>query len=152
MAGLGSAAAAFLLVLVVASVAGAANDDKIYVHIVPHSHDDVGWLKTVDEYFYGGNITWPSEPFHVQSSTPCNLTFCMPLCQRVLAKLMRTSVRPGCGYSCVSYTCAHVDTMCDAAIMQASSRIKSQLRPLYLTILRSFRNESIAYGYKTLRS
>lgn len=57
MAGLGSAAAAFLLVLVVASVAGAAKDEKVYVHIVPHSHDDVGWLKTVDEYFYGGNIT-----------------------------------------------------------------------------------------------
>jgi hypothetical protein len=23
------------------------------VHLIPHSHDDVGWLKTVDQYFYG---------------------------------------------------------------------------------------------------
>lgn len=25
----------------------------ITVHVAPHSHDDVGWLKTVDEYFDG---------------------------------------------------------------------------------------------------
>eukprot|EP00095_Tigriopus_kingsejongensis_P004818 maker-scaffold769_size100554-snap-gene-0.18 protein:Tk04818 transcript:maker-scaffold769_size100554-snap-gene-0.18-mRNA-1 annotation:"lysosomal alpha-mannosidase (mannosidase alpha class 2b member 1)" len=37
--------------------AGQARDRRISgafnVHLVPHSHDDVGWLKTLDEYFYG---------------------------------------------------------------------------------------------------
>jgi lysosomal alpha-mannosidase len=27
--------------------------DKLNVHIVPHTHDDVGWIRTVEEYFYG---------------------------------------------------------------------------------------------------
>lgn len=25
----------------------------LHVHLVPHSHDDVGWLKNPDEYYYG---------------------------------------------------------------------------------------------------
>jgi len=32
-----------------------AGDNKITVHIVPHTHDDVGWLKTVDQYYLGAN-------------------------------------------------------------------------------------------------
>ena len=31
------------------------DDEKLQVHLVPHTHDDVGWLKTVDEYYYGAN-------------------------------------------------------------------------------------------------
>ncbi len=29
--------------------------DKLTVHLVHHTHDDVGWLKTVDEYFTGAD-------------------------------------------------------------------------------------------------
>ena len=32
-------------------------DKEIHVHIVPHSHDDMGWLKNIDEYYYGMKST-----------------------------------------------------------------------------------------------
>lgn len=37
------------------TVMGSRNNQPLNVHIVAHSHDDVGWLKTVDEYYSGTN-------------------------------------------------------------------------------------------------
>ena len=28
-------------------------DQKVTVHIIPHTHTDVGWTKTIDEYYSG---------------------------------------------------------------------------------------------------
>ncbi|KAI3876350.1 hypothetical protein MKX03_032948, partial [Papaver bracteatum] len=30
-------------------------EGKLNVHLVLHSHDDVGWLKTIDQYYVGSN-------------------------------------------------------------------------------------------------
>ncbi|XP_026429937.1 alpha-mannosidase-like [Papaver somniferum] len=56
---------AVLLALWSTCVAGFVNyntgasvvEGKLNVHLVPHSHDDVGWLKTIDQYYVGLNNT-----------------------------------------------------------------------------------------------
>ena len=44
-------AAYSLLLLLMASLLALAS--SLTVHLVPHTHDDVGWLKTVDQYYVG---------------------------------------------------------------------------------------------------
>ena len=45
------------------------NDPNVTVHLIPHSHDDVGWLKTVDEYYYGSktNIQWAGVQYTIDT-------------------------------------------------------------------------------------
>ena len=33
----------------------ANQDEQLYVHLIAHTHDDVGWLKTVDQYYTGSD-------------------------------------------------------------------------------------------------
>ena len=53
------------ITLTTSKLSTTSDDGVLNVHIVPHTHDDVGWLKTVEEYFYGLNQT--IQHAHVQS-------------------------------------------------------------------------------------
>ena len=47
----------FSVVGLAASAAAKAEDDKLQVHLIMHTHDDPGWLKTADQYYTGANAS-----------------------------------------------------------------------------------------------
>ena len=40
-----------------AMVANGETPEKLTIHLVPHTHDDIGWLKTIDEYYSGTDMS-----------------------------------------------------------------------------------------------
>lgn len=45
------------------------NTTELTIHAIPHSHDDVGWLKTMTQYFYGDkqDIQWAGVQYTIDT-------------------------------------------------------------------------------------
>lgn len=53
---------------------------KLNVHLVPHSHDDVGWLKTIDQYYVGSNNSIQVTLTHSHTCSLSYITFKVLMC------------------------------------------------------------------------
>lgn len=54
---------------------GGVVEGKLNVHLVAHSHDDVGWLKTVDQYYIGSNTSIQVTFYHLVINKTCLVDF-----------------------------------------------------------------------------
>jgi hypothetical protein len=58
------------------------SNELLIVHMIPHSHDDLGWLKTVEQYFnglqndiYQANVEYVIDSYFVELQKDPNRRF-----------------------------------------------------------------------------
>lgn len=60
--------------------------DVLNVHLICHTHDDPGWIKTIDQYYYGCRLLIDLVKFKIISIISLEKTFCFELKESKLKK------------------------------------------------------------------
>jgi Glycosyl hydrolases family 38 N-terminal domain len=79
--------------------AACRDTNKLNVHVVCHTHDDAGWLKTLDQYYYGSR-----QNIQVRSLKPTQALRCWPSLVVVVVVVV--------GQPSFSITCCSADCRC----------------------------------------